>query len=164
MNLATNSSNPSIQKSIARHRAKNSKDYRQAYSRTDEIKFVDFRGKRTKTVQKPSSQRNSRLQGMARLSQKLPMRLAWVALFFIILRLIFVERGVIDYFQKETHLKEEASILKNIKDENLAIQMEIQKMQQDRAYQKKILRKQLGVIDSDEYIVLFAREKVSMTK
>ena len=51
------------------------------------------------------------------------------------------------------------SFLSRIKKENMQIVREIERMQTDTAYQKKLVRDNLGFIAADEFLILFPKEK-----
>ncbi len=73
-------------------------------------------------------------------------------------RLLFAERGVMDYYSKQGLISEKISKADFLKKENQDLQKEIYRIDNDPSYQKKLARKHLGVIAGDEYLILFARE------
>lgn len=87
------------------------------------------------------------------------IKLAWGFACILFLRLIFVDRGVIDYFSKENLIKAKQIQLQYLEKDNVELNEEIKKIKSDVTYQKKLARDHLGVIDDDEYLVLFAKER-----
>lgn len=82
----------------------------------------------------------------------------WLLFVFFLLRLVFMERGVIDYYKKENHILEKKKELTSIETENIELVEEIEKIQTSPSYQKKLAREHLGVIAQDEYLILFSRD------
>lgn len=86
-------------------------------------------------------------------------KIGWGFCVFLLLRLIFADRGVIDYYDLKSivtsKVEEKTSILK----ENENIIKEIRLIQDDAAYQKRLVRDHLGYVANDEYVVLFPSEK-----
>lgn len=84
--------------------------------------------------------------------------LGWLFCGVLFLRLIFAERGVVDYYQKNSLINYKIQKQKNLVQENKELEEEIFKLEGNQSYQKKMARKHLGVIARDEFLVLFARE------
>ncbi|MCY4643978.1 MAG: septum formation initiator family protein [Bacteriovoracales bacterium] len=93
--------------------------------------------------------------------QKILFYTGWAFCFVLLGRLIFADRGVIDYYSKEALIKRKVHQNDLIQRENQKLLKEIELMDKDAAYQKKMVRKHLEVIAKDEYLILFAREKSS---
>ena len=93
-----------------------------------------------------------------KLKQNLLAKCGWVAIELLVLRLIFMDRGVWDYFSTEHRIKEKnqehASILK----ENSELKSEISRIHLDKNYQRHLAKEHLGVIAVDEFLILFADE------
>ncbi len=87
------------------------------------------------------------------------VKACWVFCGIMILRLIFATGGVTDYYDQKQSLNERSNELKSIKNENMQLVMEIERMRSDIGYQKKLVRDNLGFIASDEFLVLFPKEK-----
>lgn len=87
------------------------------------------------------------------------VKAGWIFSLFILGRLIFANGGIIDYYSQKKIVIERQNELKDIKDENMQLVLEIEKMKTDISYQKKLVRDNLGFIASDEYLVLFPKEK-----
>lgn len=85
-------------------------------------------------------------------------RLAWIFCFSMILRLIFMDQGVIDFVKMENRLSGREEILKEIQNENKDIMNEIDLIKNNPGYQKKLVRDHLGAISSDEYLILFPND------
>lgn len=82
----------------------------------------------------------------------------WLFCGFLVLRLIFASGGVTDYFSQKSTLNDRLSELSRIKNENMGLVSEIERMQLDAGYQKKLVRDNLGFIAPDEYLVLFPKD------
>jgi cell division protein FtsB len=87
---------------------------------------------------------------------------SWIFCGFLILRLIFSQGGVIDYFSQRKTLNSRYEELAKIKSENMQLVHEIERMQLDASYQKKLVRDNLGFIAEDEYLILFPQEKSTL--
>lgn len=83
------------------------------------------------------------------------VRLAWILCGFMLLRLIFMDAGVIDYIKKEKRLGLRADDLKVVEVENKELKNEIDLIKNNAAFQKKLVRDHLGAIESNEYLILF---------
>ena len=64
-----------------------------------------------------------------------------------------------DYYEKVSLLQSRHYHLESIEDENVALEKEIQLVSTNEAQQKELIRKHLGLIARDEYLVLFAKGK-----
>lgn len=82
----------------------------------------------------------------------------WLFCTFVFFRLVFADRGVIDYYKKKGVILQRDNVYKSIEDDNLIITTEIEKITTDEAYQKKIVRDHLGFIAQNEYLIMFAGE------
>jgi cell division protein FtsB len=85
----------------------------------------------------------------------------WICFGFLFLRLIFMENGVIDYYNMETALEYKHDVHLNLIAENKDLVKEIKLIKTSATYQKKLAREHLGVIDRDEFLILFAGQKAS---
>lgn len=85
-------------------------------------------------------------------------RTPWYLFTFFFLRLFFMDRGVIEYFDSKDKLALMEFQLKQGKEEITLIKEELELIKTSRSYQKKLARDHLGVIGPDEYLVLFAQE------
>ncbi|MGE3609875.1 MAG: septum formation initiator family protein [Bacteriovoracaceae bacterium] len=85
-------------------------------------------------------------------------KIGWWAISLLILRLIFMDRGVWDYFSTESDIREKQNELKSIQAENRELKTEISRIQLDRNYQRQLAKEHLGVIAADEFLILFAGE------
>lgn len=90
---------------------------------------------------------------------KFAVQAGWIICFLLVLRLIFMDRGIIDYVAKEKFLKGKEQHLVLLKAENHKLTEDISELQNNKSYQKKLVREVLGFIASDEYLILFAKEK-----
>jgi cell division protein FtsB len=83
---------------------------------------------------------------------------AWIFAGILVLRLVFAKGGVTDFYAQHKLLDQRHSELVAIKNENMQLVREIERMHNDAGYQKKLVRDNLGFIASDEYLVLFPKE------
>jgi cell division protein FtsB len=79
----------------------------------------------------------------------------WVFCAFLLLRLVFSDGGVEDFYAKREVLQDHFTRLSQIETENRSLLLEIEKLDSDPQYQKKVVRDHLGYIARDEYLVLF---------
>lgn len=84
---------------------------------------------------------------------------AWVFCVIMVLRLIFANGGVTDYYSQKSQLNERVTQLTDIKKENMQLVREIERMRSDFGYQKKLVRDNLGFIAQDEFLILFPKER-----
>lgn len=87
-------------------------------------------------------------------------KLAWMICGILVLRLFFMEGGVIDYHNMDKTLIEKQKDLERLRIENAELIKEIHRLKTSPSYQKKVAREHLGVIAKDEYLVLFANESI----
>lgn len=85
-------------------------------------------------------------------------RVGWGIVGLLVLRLIFMERGVIDYLGMNSRLNEKKEEIAHIEKENTQINQEIRRLTLDKSYQRQITKETLGVIAADEFLILFAGE------
>ena len=86
------------------------------------------------------------------------LRLAWLFCGVLILRLVFTNGGVVDFYAKRDHLKSKEREYLSIKRENKEITAEIDKIKNSPEYQKQLVRTHLEFIAPDEFLILFAKE------
>jgi len=84
---------------------------------------------------------------------------SWAFCAIMVLRLIFANGGVTDYYSQRSIHADRLNELDQIKKENIQLVREIERMQNDLSFQKKLVRDNLGFIASDEFLVLFPKEK-----
>jgi cell division protein FtsB len=85
-------------------------------------------------------------------------RIGWGIVALCFLRLIFMERGVIDYLGMSGRIQESEQELARVKTENTEIEGEIRRISLDKSYQRQLAKEHLGVIAADEFLILFAGE------
>jgi len=84
---------------------------------------------------------------------------AWAFCFFLLLRLIFSEGGIVDYYASQSLMNDKLKEYQDIQKENVELGLEIDKIRTNRSYQKKLVRDNLGFIAKDEYLILFPKSK-----
>lgn len=82
---------------------------------------------------------------------------AWAFLFILVLRLIFMENGVLDYHNMNQTIGQKIQHLKELRVENANLVKEINRIKTSSSYQKRMAREHLGVIAPDEYLVVFSK-------
>ena len=82
----------------------------------------------------------------------------WVFCAILLLRLIFSDGGVQDYYAKKDVLQGRFDELARIEGENKVLLKEIALLKKDPQYQKKVVRDHLGYIARDEYLILFPEQ------
>ncbi|MDA8793828.1 septum formation initiator family protein [Bacteriovoracaceae bacterium] len=88
----------------------------------------------------------------------------YLIIFVLILRLIFMDQGVIHYFVKQDELKSLIHTIHQNQVDNKEMISEIKLINSNKSYQKKITRELLGVISPDEYLIIFAQESSHFSK
>ena len=91
--------------------------------------------------------------------QKLLVYGGWVFCCILLGRLIFADRGVVDYYARQGVIQQKIYQNHLVVKENSELQGEIKLLTQNPAYRKKLVRQHLGVIAQEEYLILFARDK-----
>ncbi len=99
-------------------------------------------------------------QPKAKAKQKVDLlpRIGWAIVALCMLRLVFMERGVIDYVGMDNKIKERETELARVQKENDEIGTEIRRITLDKSYQRQLAKEILGVIAADEFLILFAGE------
>lgn len=85
-------------------------------------------------------------------------KVGWMICLGLFLRLIFMDRGVLHYYEMQDTLKEKTHELEMVIEENIELVSEIHQIKSSPTYQKKMAREHLGVIAKDEYLILFAKD------
>jgi cell division protein FtsB len=116
--------------------------------------------RRATTTRATSRTANTRTR-VASKQSKFFVYCAWAFCGVLMLRLIFSEGGVIDYYSSHSVFKDKIYEHKSIIKENVALVAEIQKIKSNGKYQKKLVRDNLGFIGRDEFLILFPKENSS---
>jgi cell division protein FtsB len=112
----------------------------------EEEEVVEKRPARTRTAPKKKTQKN------------VLQKIGWSVIGLLVLRLIFMDRGVWDYFSTENRIQEKRDELRSIQRENKELSTEISRIKLDKNYQRQLAKEHLGVIAADEFLILFAGE------
>jgi cell division protein FtsB len=78
----------------------------------------------------------------------------WGVLIVLCFRLLFAEGGVTNYFKSKKALNQQLTELESIENTNDELLEEIERIEKDTSYQKRLVRENLGVIAGDEYLVI----------
>jgi cell division protein FtsB len=84
--------------------------------------------------------------------------LGYAFILLISLRLVFADRGIIDYLRRDRTLSERSQYHQSILKENKLLSEEINRIEKDQPYQKQLVRDLLGFIGNDETLLVFAGE------
>lgn len=82
----------------------------------------------------------------------------WVICGVLVLRLIFSQGGVTDYYDQREVLNQRSYEKARIEKENQDLLTEIDLIKSDSSHQKKLVRDHLGFIAVDEFLILFAKD------
>lgn len=148
---------------------KNNSPIRRAVSRKpissiEEIEISGARApkRRRKAVSKPPVKYVSKAKKRAKAkSQGFEMswtKFGWIICACLMLRLVFMESGLIDFYRMDDTILEKEQGLVLVKKENTELRSEIRKIKTSPKYQRKVAREHLGVISSNEYLVIFAKD------
>ncbi len=85
-------------------------------------------------------------------------RVGWAIVLMCMLRLVFMERGVLAYMQMDGQIEAKQQEITRVQRENDDIGKEIRRITLDKSYQRQIAKEILGVIAADEFLILFAGE------
>ncbi|MBF0297962.1 MAG: septum formation initiator family protein [Oligoflexia bacterium] len=83
------------------------------------------------------------------------IKISWGITLLLLFQLVFADRGIIDYLRTEKIIAQQKDNLRKILNENESLILEIEKIKNDRSYQIKLVRENLGAITESEYLVLF---------
>jgi cell division protein FtsB len=89
------------------------------------------------------------------------MKFGWMICGALMLRLVLMDGGLIDYNSMENTLENKEYDLTLLRQDNVELIKEIHKIKTSPSYQRKLAREHLGVIAKDEYLVLFAKESTT---
>lgn len=134
---------------------------RRSVARPDEAEFTPVKRPPRKVASQISYTTNSRKKSKP-LDPKLVNYLVkgcWIFCAVMVLRLIFANGGVTDFYSQRSLHADRLNELDRIKKENMQLVHEIERMKTDTAFQKKLVRDNLGFIASDEFLILFPKEK-----
>ncbi len=82
----------------------------------------------------------------------------WAIACMMFLRLLLMENGIVDYYKLESTIEDNHQKLALVKKENSELVAQIHKIQTSGKYQRKMARDHLGVIASNEYLILFSKD------
>ncbi len=119
-----------------------------SYSETSPVKAPARTAMKAKRTVKTKSQKAAGLTAWA-------VKGTWAFCAFLLVRLIFSEGGVVEYYDKKSALDQKSYELQILKTENIALMEELELTRSNSRYQKKLVRDHLGYIARDEYLILF---------
>lgn len=85
-------------------------------------------------------------------------KIGWLCCLGLLVRIVSMEGGIIDYHSMDTALVEKEAKLIELRAENAEIVNQIHKINTSPKYQKQLAREHLGVIAKDEYLVIFSSD------
>ena len=131
-------------------------DVRRPYKTVDDIEMEERKvRKRAPQLRGSKKKKNALINWFKELTL---LKIGWVIILALSLRLVFVDRGVIDFYQMEEKLDERQFAIDQTRFESQELQKEIVQIQKNKAYQKQLARDHLGVIAENEYLILFAND------
>ncbi|MDA9189619.1 hypothetical protein N9O57_01425 [bacterium] len=86
------------------------------------------------------------------------VKLAWIACAILFVRLVFADRGVMDYYLRMNNHKVQLNDYRELLNENKMLVSQIEKVKKNHAYQKKLVRDHLGFISKNEFLLLFSKD------
>lgn len=137
------------------------------YSEISENKPINSGGQARKRVATPTDiefidprKTARKIKGVSKKFLTLPLSVLFlvVALVFVMTRVVVMKGGVADFMERERTLEFKAHQLRLLEGENDQLRYEINRIKTDARYQKFLAREHLGVIASDEFLILFAKE------
>lgn len=132
-------------------------------TRPEDIEFVGKR-KSVKRNARPQNKVNYLKTSKARTKIKstsnisLRAKFGWAIALVLFLRLLFMDNGVYDYYHMESVLEGREHELQMTEKENISLAEEIHKIKTSPSYQKELAREHLGVIEANEFLILFAKD------
>ena len=94
---------------------------------------------------------------------KITTKLGWCVCLFLLARLIFSQRGVIDYYKRRDILATRNNSLYELKLESDNLVKEMKKIRTNEVYKKQLVRDRLGFIAADEFLILFRKDSVDQS-
>lgn len=139
---------------------------RRSVAKPDDTEFVPAPKRSQRKVASQVNYTNANKKKAAAAGQASESKLAnlgvkacWAICVIAILRLVFADGGVVDYYSQKSVVSNRLGELERIKKDNSGLLKEIERMRNDKGYQKKLVRDNLGFIAGDEFLVLFPKEK-----
>jgi cell division protein FtsB len=148
-------------KSIARPDEVDLNDFRQSSLADTEINYLENDEdelEEEEVAPKPVRRQNSVVKKKTKKNLGLLTKITWSIVGLLTLRLLFMDRGVWDYFVTENAIQDKQEELRTIDKENRELRHEIDKIKYDKSYQRLLAKEHLGVIAADEFLILFAGE------
>jgi cell division protein FtsB len=136
-------------------------EHRQSALHETEIEYLDEEEEyeeEEKVEKRPSRSTGTSSKKKDKSKTKILSKLGWSVIGLLVLRLIFMDRGVWDYFSTENVIKDKKEELSSIQKENKELKTEITRIQLDKNFQRQLAKEHLGVIAVDEFLILFAGE------
>lgn len=138
---------------------------RRTVAKPDTVEFgpINRSAKNTKaltsiTYRKTPTKRAKRAPAKITISEKwqnIFSKVMWAVCGVLLLRLVFSNGGVIDYYSRVSSFEQKQNEYSKIIKQNKEILSEIKKIKTNKSYQKKLVRDNLGLIATDEYLVVF---------
>ncbi len=87
------------------------------------------------------------------------LKAVWLFHGYLLIRLAVSKGGALEYYDKLAFLQSRHRHLEKIQEDNKLLIEEMNLIKNNKRYQKKLVRDNLGFIADNEYLVLFAQEK-----
>lgn len=89
---------------------------------------------------------------------KFAYRGGWLFCLYLLVQLIISEKGIYDYFVFQNKIKKKQIRNEQLTKERRVLKEYLAEIRSNPRFQKKIARDQLGVIEKDEYLIVFASD------
>lgn len=123
-----------------------------------EIEYLDEEDDEVEVVKKAPRSTSAKKNNKAK--KVLLTKIGWSVIGLLVLRLIFMDRGVWDYFATESTIQDKKQEFRSIQKENNELKSEITRIQVDSGFQRQLAKEHLGVIAAEEFLILFAGESM----
>ncbi len=87
------------------------------------------------------------------------LKVMWIFSLILFLRLIFVERGILEFYFRRQRVQEKIEVYDKQVATNKKLKKEIERIERDVTYQKSLVRNNLGFIADDEYIIVLPESR-----
>jgi len=145
-------------KSIGQHSNVDLIEHRESDLLSTEIDYLDEVDEESEEEVLPVKRIKKDVKKSPKTKSKVLVKIGWVVVGLLTLRLVCMDRGVWDYFATESEIRAKKDELSLVRKENKEIQAEVIKIQNDMYTQRQLAKEHLGVIAADEFLILFAGE------
>lgn len=132
-------------------------------TRPEDIEFVGERKKaraKSRAVSKVKYLKSGKSKIQLKAFSDIPVmnKILWAFAGILFLRLIFMDSGIYDFYRMDNVLQGKEQELELLEKENNSLVEEIHRIKTSPSYQKTLAREHLGVIEANEFLILFAKD------